>query len=306
MFGYALRRLTQGLFVIVGVSVVVFLLIHLAPGDPALLMLREGASQQEVDQLRGQLGLDRPWLEQYGLFVWRAAHGDLGTSFHYERPAIQIVLEFLPETLYLSFAALLLALAVSLPLGVLSALRRNSPWDFLGMSFAVLGQAMPPFWLGIMLIFLFAVRLRWFPTSGSGGIAHTILPAVTLSAYLMALLTRLVRSGLLEVMDQDYVRTARSKGLATQTVVGKHALRNTLIPLVTVIGLQLGALIAGAIVVETVFSWPGVGRLLIQSINARDYPVIQSAVLVISVFVVVVNLVVDVLYAFIDPRISYA
>lgn len=306
MLPYALRRLLHGAFVIVGVSIVVFLLLHLSPGDPAQLVLRQGASEAEIAAVRTRLGLDRPLLEQYGIFVWRALNGDLGTSFHYRAPAIEVVVGFLPETLYLSFAALLLSIVVSLPLGVLSAVRRDSIWDFLGMSFAVLAQAMPPFWLGIVLIFVFAVRLGWFPTSGSGGLDHLILPMVTLSAYQTALLTRLVRSGLLEVLDQDYVRTARSKGLKPPQVVWKHALRNTLIPLVTVVGLQLGALVAGAIVVETVFAWPGVGRLLIQAINGRDYPVIQAAVLLISLMIVLINLVVDILYAYIDPRIAYA
>ncbi|MEX2536967.1 MAG: nickel ABC transporter permease [Trueperaceae bacterium] len=306
MFSYTLRRLLEGVFVIVGVSVVVFLLLHLSPGDPAQLMLREGASAEEVARVRTNLGLDRPLPEQYGTFVWRALQGDLGASFHYRQSAIEVVIDFLPETLYLSLAALVLSIIVSLPLGILSALRRDSVWDLLGTTFAVLGQAMPPFWLGIVLIFVFAVRLGWFPTSGSGTFSHLILPAVTLSAYQTALFTRLVRSGLLEVLGQDYVRTAHSKGLHQLRVVWKHAMRNTLIPLITVMGIQLGALIAGAIVVETVFAWPGVGRLLILAISSRDYPVIQAGVLLISVLVVLVNIVVDVLYAFIDPRIAYS
>ena len=306
MFSYTLRRIMQGAFVILGVSLLVFLMLHLAPGDPASLMLHEGATQEDIAELRTNLGFDRPLHIQYGRFLINALRGDLGRSFYHERPAIEVVLDFLPATFVLAFSALVLAITVALPLGMLSALRRDSLWDFLGMGVAVLGQAMPPFWLGIVLIFFFSVRLGWFPTSGSGGLDHIVLPAITLSAYLTALLTRLVRSGLLEVLDQDYVRTARSKGLMPRRVIVKHALRNTLIPLVTIIGLQLGALLAGALVVETVFAWPGVGRLLIQAIGSRDFPVIQAGVLVISVFVVVINLAVDLLYGFLDPRISYA
>lgn len=269
-------------------------------------MLREGASDAEVERLRAELGLDKSLPLQYGHFVWLALQGDLGTSFRYSQSAINVVLEFLPATLLLAFAALALSIIIALPLGVISAVRRGSVWDHLSMTFAVLGQAMPPFWLGIMLIFTVSVRLRLLPTSGAGDISHLILPAITLSAYQTALLTRLVRSGLLEVLGQDYVRTAHSKGLKVAVVVWKHALRNTLIPLITVVGVQLGALVAGAIVVETVFAWPGVGRLLIQAINGRDYPVIQAGVLVVSVMVVAINIVVDIFYAYIDPRISYS
>ncbi len=306
MASYALRRVLQGALVVLGVAFIVFMLMHLAPGDPAAMMLHDGASPQEVAALRTRLGLDRTLHVQFGAFVAGAVRGDLGRSLYHERPAIQVVLHFLPATFTLAFAALGLALVIAVPLGILSALRRDTIWDYLGMGLAVLGQAMPPFWLGIVLIFVFSVELRWFPTSGTGTFRHLILPAVTLSAYLTALLTRLVRSSLLEVLDQDFVRTAHSKGLPRRVVVVKHALRTTLIPLVTIIGIQLGDLLAGALVVETVFAWPGVGRLLIQAIGSRDFPVVQAGVLVISVVVVVLNIAVDLLYAYLDPRISYA
>jgi len=306
MTTYALRRLLQGVLVVLGVALIVFLLMHLAPGDPAALMLHDGASQQDIADLRGRLGLDRPLHVQFATFLRGAVQGDLGRSLFHERPAMEVVVHFLPPTILLSLAALALALVVAFPLGIVSALKRDTVWDHLSMGFAVLGQAMPPFWLGIVLIFVFAVELGLVPSSGMGSARHLILPAITLSAYLTALLTRMVRSGLLETLGQDYVRTARGKGLSTSTVVLKHALRTTIIPLVTIVGIQLGDLLAGALVVETVFAWPGVGRLLIQAIGTRDFPVIQSGVLVISVIVVSLNLVVDLLYAVVDPRISYS
>lgn len=311
MGGYVFRRLIQGFLVLLGVSVVVFLMLHLAPGDPARLMLHDGASEEEIAHLRHLLGLDLPLHQQYFRFLFRALQGDLGNSLYYNQPAMGVVLEFFPATIGLASASLLITsllitLLFAVPLGIVSALKRDSIIDYAGMSFAVLGQALPPFWFGIMMILIFGVKLGWFPTSGYGSLRHAVLPALTLGAYLMALLTRMVRSGLLEVLGEDYIRTARAKGLPERVVIWKHALRNAAIPLVTVVGLQLGSLLAGSLVTETVFAWPGVGRLLVQSIGARDYPVIQAAVLVISTVFVLLNILIDVLYVAIDPRISYS
>ena len=214
-------------------------------------------------------------------------------------------MERMPATLQLSAAALLFSLSVAIPIGMLSALKRDTFWDYLGTSLAMLGQAIPPYWLGIMLILVFSVALGWFPTSGRGTLAHLVLPAITLGSVLMALVTRLVRSGMLDVLGEDYVRTARAKGLRERVVIMRHALRNILIPLVTVVGLQLGALFGGAVITESIFAWPGVGRLALQSINARDYPMVQAAVLVISIVYVFLNLAVDLLYVYLDPRIRY-
>jgi len=305
MLQYVTQRLLQSLVVLLGVTALVFSLLHLAPGDPVLMMLPEGASQEQVDDLRNRLGLDRPLVDQFVSFLDRAVRGDLGTSLFHREPALQVVLRYFPSTAVLAVTALLLTVAIGVPLGVISALKRDSFLDYLAMGFAVLGQAVPPFWLGIMLILIFSVNLGWFPTYGSGSWRHLVLPAVTLGAYLMALITRLTRSGLLEVLNTDYVRTAHAKGLRFGQVIWRHAFRNTLLPLVTVLGLQLGGLMAGAIVTETVFAWPGVGSIIVHAIFARDYPVIQAAVLFLSVVFVTVNVLVDVLYAYIDPRIRY-
>jgi peptide/nickel transport system permease protein len=291
--------------VVVGVSVVVFCMVRVIPGDPARIMLPESASPEQVQAMRHLLGLDQPLPVQYLVFVGQALRGDLGRSLFYGQPTVQVVLEHLPATLALAGAALALALVVAVPLGVLSAVRRDTVWDWLGMTLALVGQSVPAFWLGLMLILVFAVYLGLLPSSGIGGPDHLLLPSVTLAASLMALATRLVRSGLLDVQHEDWMRTARAKGLTERAVVYRHGLRNTLIPLVTVVGLQCGALLGGAVIVETVFAWPGVGTVVYTAINARDYPLIQTSVLLLSLCFVLINLVVDVLYAYLDPRIHY-
>jgi len=302
---YIRRRLLQALLVVWGVSVLVFFLLRLAPGDPVLLLLAESAEPAQIAEARAKWGLDKPIYVQYGVFLNRAVHGDLGDSLFFQEPALSILLERMPATLQLSAAALLFSLCVAIPVGILSALKRDSFWDYLGTSIAMLGQAIPPYWLGIMLILIFSVNLGWFPTSGRGTWLHLVLPAVTLGSVLMALVTRLVRSGMLDVLGEDYVRTARAKGLKERTVIIRHALRNILIPLVTVVGLQLGALFGGAVITESIFAWPGVGRLALQAISARDYPLVQASVLVISVIYVFLNLAVDLIYVYLDPRIRY-
>lgn len=305
MGAYIRRRLLQSIVVVWGVSVLVFFLLRLAPGDPVSLLLSETASPEQMEEVREKWGLNEPIPVQYMVFLGRALRGDLGDSLFFQQPAMEVLLERMPATLQLSAVALLFSLVVAIPIGMLSALKRDSIWDYLGTGLAMLGQAIPPYWLGIMLILVFSVGLGWFPTSGRGTLWHLILPAITLGSVLMALVTRLVRSGMLDVLGEDYIRTARAKGLQERRVIVRHALRNILIPLVTVVGLQLGALFGGAVITESIFAWPGVGRLALQAINARDYPLVQASVLFISVVYVFLNLAVDILYVYLDPRIRY-
>lgn len=305
MGAYIRRRLLQSIVVVWGVSVLVFFLLRLAPGDPVSLLLAETATPEQMEATREKWGLNEPIPVQYMVFLGRALQGDLGDSLFFQQPAIEVLLERMPATLQLSATALLFSLSVAIPIGMLSALRRDTFWDYLGTGLAMLGQAIPPYWLGIMLILVFSVGLGWFPTSGRGTIWHLVLPAITLGSVLMALVTRLVRSGMLDVLGEDYIRTARAKGLQERRVIVRHALRNILIPLVTVVGLQLGALFGGAVITESIFAWPGVGRLALQAINARDYPMVQASVLFISVVYVFLNLAVDIIYVYLDPRIRY-
>lgn len=305
MGAYIRRRLLQSILVVWGVSVLVFFLLRLAPGDPVSLLLSETASPEQMEAVREKWGLNEPIPVQYMVFLGRALQGDLGDSLFFQQPAIEVLLERMPATLQLSGVALLFSLTVAIPMGMMSALKRDTIWDYLGTGLAMVGQAIPPYWLGIMLILVFSVGLGWFPTSGRGTFGHLILPAITLGSVLMALITRLVRSGMLDVLGEDFIRTARAKGLQEQHVIVRHALRNILIPLVTVVGLQLGALFGGAVITESIFAWPGVGRLALQAINARDYPMVQASVLFISVVYVFLNLAIDILYVYLDPRIRY-
>lgn len=305
MGAYIRRRLLQSIVVVWGVSVLVFFLLRLAPGDPVSLLLAETATPAQMDAVREKWGLNEPIPVQYMVFLGRALQGDLGDSLFFQQPAMKVLLERMPATLQLSGMALLISLSVAIPIGMLSALKRDTFWDYLGTGLAMLGQAIPPYWLGIMLILVFSVGLGWFPTSGRGTFWHLVLPAITLGSVLMALVTRLVRSGMLDVLGEDYIRTARAKGLGERRVIVGHALRNILIPLVTVVGLQLGALFGGAVITESIFAWPGVGRLALQAINARDYPLVQASVLFISVVYVFLNLAVDIIYVYLDPRIRY-
>ena len=306
MTAYLARRLLDAALVVLGVSVIIFVLVRLTPGDPVRAYLGETATDEQVAFYRRHLGLDQPLPLQYASFLQRALVGDLGNSLFYHRPATDVVGEHLPATLQLSIVALVLSLVLAIPLGVLSAVRRDSAWDYLGMLVAMIGQSVPAFFLGLVLMLLLAVEWRVLPTSGYGAWQHLVLPSVTLAAYLAGLLTRMVRSGMLEVLGEDYIRTARAKGLSERTVLYRHAFQNMAIPLVTVIGLQFGTLLGGAIVVETVFSWPGVGTAAVTAIGGRDYSLIQAVVLLVSGFFVLINLVIDLLYAWIDPRIRYA
>ena len=306
MTSYILRRLLQMIPVIFGITLIVFVLVRVS-GDPVVLLLPEEATREQIDQLREALGLDRSIPEQYLIYMRDLIRGDFGTSLRYSnQAALPIVLERLPATLQLTLAALLVAVVVSFPAGIIAATNRNRWPDAGATGFAVLGEAMPNFWLGIMLILVFGVQLGWLPVSGRGGIESLVLPAVTLGTALAALLTRLMRSSLLEVLNQDYVRTATAKGLRRRMVLIKHAVRNAMLAYVTVLGLQVASLMAGAVVTEQVFAWPGIGLLAIQAINSRDMAVIQAVVVVAALIVMVANLLVDVLYALIDPRITYA
>jgi ABC-type dipeptide/oligopeptide/nickel transport system permease component len=304
MLQYLFKRLWHTVFVIIGISVISFFFIHLS-GDPVMLMLPGDASHQEIEDLREQLGFNDPIYVQYLRFAWQALRGEFGQSLYYKIPAMQLILERLPASLELAAAAMLIALGVAVPIGIISAVRRGSLLDMGSMFGALFGLSMPHFWLGIMLIMIFSVRLGWLPTSGRGTLAHLIMPSVALGLSLMAMFARLTRSVMLEVLSLDYIRTARSKGLKERIVISKHAFKNALIPLVTVAGMQFGFLLGGTVIIETVFAWPGVGRLVVQAIFNRDYPLVQAVVLVLAVIFVAVNFIVDILYMYLDPQISY-
>jgi len=281
----------------------VFLLAHIVPGDPVQQMLGEGARAEDLQQLRHALGLDVPITVQYGRYLQGVIHGDLGESFRFREPVSRVVLEHYPATLELALVALLVCVAIGIPAGLLAAERRATATDRSVGIFTLFGLSVPNFALGPVLILVFSVLLGWLPVSGRGGPAHLMLPAVTLGASLAAILTRMVRTSVIEELSSDYVRTARAKGLSSAAVLFRHAFRNALIPILTILGLQFGTLLAGTIVTETIFSWPGIGRLAVQAINARDYPLLQGCILLIAVSYVLVNLLTDFVYALIDPRV---
>jgi peptide/nickel transport system permease protein len=299
---FLVRRLLQSLVVLFGVSFVVFAILHLT-GDPALVLLPPDASAEDVRRFREVMGFNDPFLVQYGRFLKGALQGDFGQSIRHGEPAFSLVLERMPATFELAGAALLLALCLAVPAGIISAVRRNSPVDYLATVVALFGQSLPTFWLGIMLILVFSVQFHLLPSSGRGTLEHLILPAVTLGLFTTARITRLTRSGMLEVLNQDYIRTARAKGVSDPPVVWKHAFKNAAIPIVTIVGIELGTLLGGSVITETIFAWPGVGRLSVQAIANRDYPVVQAAVFLLATTFVLVNLVVDVVYTYLDPRI---
>ncbi len=304
MASYFLKRLWHTVYVVVGISLISFFFIHLS-GDPVMLMLPADASKQEIEQLREQLGFNDPLYIQYGRFALKAVQGDFGNSLYYKVPVMGLILERLPASLELAAAAMVIALVVAIPIGVVSAVKRGSLLDMGSMLGALFGLSMPHFWLGIMLVMLFSVKLGWLPTSGRGSPEQLIMPSVALGLSLMAMFARLSRSVMLEVLGLDYIRTARAKGLKEFVVVAKHAFKNALIPIVTVAGMQFGFLLGGTVIIETVFAWPGLGRLVVQAIFNRDYPLVQAAVLVLALIFVVVNFLVDILYIYLDPQISY-
>jgi len=319
---YLIRRLLQTILVIFGVTVLAFVTLHMA-GDPTYLYVSERASDEEVAETRAKLGFDRPLHEQYGSYIWGLVRGDMGNSLRTRTPALALVLERLPATIELTLFAMFIAVFFAIPIGILSAMNRGTALDGGVMLFAMIGQSMPSFWLGIMLILFVALNVSWLPISGHipviqpflagqfelaftnipEAIRHLILPAVTLGVFSLARNARLIRSSMLEVLSQDYVVTAKAKGLRAFTVMTRHAFRNALIPFVTIVGLEFGFLLSGVVVTETVFSWPGVGRLVFNSINQRDIPVVQAAVVFFSLLFVILNLFVDVIYTLLDPRI---
>ncbi|MBI4675034.1 MAG: ABC transporter permease [Chloroflexi bacterium] len=328
---YLLKRSLTLILVLLGVSLLVFGFVRLIPGDPAVVMLGERATPENIERIRAQLGLDKPVYEQYLIFISNALRGDLGTSVLRQEPVTREIIRRFPATIELAFGAMIIATLLGIPLGILSAVKRNSWFDASSMVVALTGVSMPVFWLGLMLIFLFAVTLRWLPSGARldantqfqpitnsvlldsllqgnpalffQGVRHLILPALALGTIPMAIIARMTRSSMLEVLNQDYVRTARAKGLHERGVILRHALRNALLPVITVVGLQVGILLSGAILTETVFSWPGIGRWLVDAIYARDYPIVQGVTLTIAIIFVVINLFVDVLYTLVDPRV---
>jgi len=302
---YLLRRFLQIIPVLFIITFVVFVLVYLA-GDPVSLMLPEDASEADREALREALGLNEPFVYQYFHFIGDLITGNFGTSFRYNQEALPLVLERLPATFELAAASMLVAIIIAIPLGIYSAKKRNSFIDLFITGGSVLGKAMPNFWLGIMLILLLAVNYQLFPVSGRGSVMHMVLPAITLGTGIAAEMTRLIRSSMLEILNQDYIRTAKSKGASEMSVVFKHAFRNSLIPVVTIMGLQMSHLVSGALITETVFSWPGLGLLLVQAVNGRDMAVVQAAVFVIAILVIVVNLLTDIVYRVLDPRINYS
>jgi len=305
MLTYALRRIALTIPVLLGVATLVFLLIHLVPGDPAQVMLGDSAAGSDVQDLRAKLGLARPLLVQYERYLSGLVTGNLGTSFRYQTPVAREIGQRIVPTAQLAAAAVLVSIVIALPLGALAAIFRGRAIDHAATTLALVGVSMPNFWLGPLLAILFAVQLGWLPVSGTGTLAHFVLPAVTLGAALAAMLARMTRATLIDELRELYVVAARARGISRVRAIIGHAFRNSLIPVVTIIGLQLGAVLTGTIITETIFSWPGVGRLLIQAINLRDYPLVQGCILLIAVTYVSMNLLVDLAYAWLDPRIRY-
>jgi len=305
MIRWLVRRALHLLIVVLGVYTSLFLLLRLT-GDPTLLYVSEDAGPAQIERVREQLGLADPLPVQYVRFLGRAMVGDFGLSLRHNQPALPLVLASLPATLELAGAALFLSALIGVPVGILSATRRNSIADHLSLGVSLIGQCVPTFWLGITLVLVLALNLRWLPSSGRGTLAHLVMPALTLGAYSIARVARLTRSSVLEVLNQDFVRTARSKGLAERVVILRHVLKNASITIVTILGLTVSTLLGGAVITETIFDWPGVGRLLVQAVFVRDYPIVQGTAFLIAALVTAVTLVTDALYAWLDPRITHA
>lgn len=304
MHKYILRRVMLLIPVIIGVTFIIFTMMYLTPGDPAKIMLGESAKAEDVARLRAELGLDKPYLVQFGNYVKKAVlHQDIGRSYITKRAVTEEVMTRFPVTLKLAAFSILIAVAIGIPVGIVSATKQYSLFDNIAMVVALLGVSMPNFWQGLLLILLFSVKLGWLPASGFSSFKHMILPAVTIGTSTAAVITRMTRSSMLEVIRQDYIRTARAKGQVESKVVNRHALKNALIPIITVVGLQFGYLLGGAVLTESIFAVPGVGRLMVDSIKQRDFPVVQGAVLFIAITFSLVNLFVDIMYAYVDPRI---
>ena len=304
MLAYILRRLIGALYVLIGVATIVFIIVHLT-GDPAAVMMPPESTASDLADFRHLHGFDRPLIVQFGSFALGVLRGDFGDSLRHGEPALGLALGRLPASGELALAALLLAVVVAVPAGIMAALKRNTALDFIARTFALIGQSTPVYWLGIMLILIFAVQLEWLPTGGIGGGSHFILPALTLGLFTTAKIMRLTRAAMLDILQSDYLRTARAKGVQPFALIVNHALRNAWLPIVTVIGVELGTLFSQAIITETIFAWPGIGRLAVQAIYDRDYPVVEVVVLIAATVFVIVNLLVDLSYALLDPRIRY-
>lgn len=303
MLRYVVRRVLLAVPVLLGVATLVFSLIHLVPGDPAQAMLGDGAAPQDVIELRQSLGLDQPLFTQYAAFLRRAATGDLGTSFRTGQPVTTMIAERIPATVELAAAAMVVAMVIALPLGVIAAVWRGTAIDYGAMTFALAGVSIPNFWLGPLLAIVFAVELGWLPVSGRGTLGHLILPALSLGMALAAILARMTRASLLDELNELYVRAAQARGVSRAASITGHALRNSFVLLLTIVALQFGVVLTGAVITETIFAWPGIGRLLIQSIGFRDYPMVQGCILLIAVTYVTINLLTDLMYGVLDPRI---
>ena len=304
MLDYVIKRTGQVVVVLFLALTAVFFIIRLS-GDPTALFLPPDAPREQLEQFRKQLGFDRPLHVQYTEFMTKAVQGDFGTSLRTREDALQMVINRIPATFQLAFTSLGLSLLIAIPIGIQSAYRRNTWFDQAGVAATVLGQALPSFWLGLILIYLFAVQLQWLPTGGGGSLVHLILPALTLAAYSVARFARFTRSTMLDVLRKDYIRTAKASGVPTYKILSVYALKNTLIPIITLVALYLGVLLGGAVIVEVVFSWPGMGRLLMQSLLNRDFPVVMAGVFLIAFIYAVINFVVDLLYAYVNPQIRF-
>ncbi len=305
MLQYVIKRLLSTAPVLLGISLLLFFMLRMLPGDPAQVLAGEMATPEEVENIRQQLGLDQPIYVQYAFFLSRLVKFDLGRSARTQNPVTEEIWARLPNTILLAVVAITLACLFGIPAGIVSAARPYSWIDYVVTSTSIFGISMPVFWLGLMLVVIFSVGLQWLPAGGTGSWKHIVLPSFTLAAFVVAFIARMTRSSMMEALSQEYTTTARSKGLNEQMVIIKHALKNALIPIITVVGLQFGMLLGGAVLTETVFAWPGLGRLIVDSILARDYPTIQGAILVFGLLYILVNLVVDLLYAYVDPRIRY-
>jgi peptide/nickel transport system permease protein/oligopeptide transport system permease protein len=305
MLNYLIKRLISTVPVLIGISLLLFFMLRMLPGDPAQVLAGQMATPEEIENIRHQLGLNRPIHVQYAVYLSHLVRFDLGRSTRTQNPVIDEIWARLPNTILLAVVAITLACLFGIPAGIISAVRPYSWIDYLVTMSALFGISIPVFWLGMMLMVVFSVMLKWLPAGGTGSWQHVILPSVTLAAFVVAFIARMTRSTMLETLSQDFTTTARSKGLTEKVVIVKHALRNALIPIITVVGLQFGLLLGGAVLTETVFAWPGLGRLIVDSILARDYPVIQGAILIFGLLYIFVNLVVDLIYAFVDPRIRY-
>lgn len=304
MLSYVIRRCFYAVFVLFGVATVVFFITRLT-GDPVAIMLPPDATVEQMDALRTQLGMDKPLIVQYGVYIFHLLQFDFGESLRYGESTLTLIMERIPATMQLAFAALIFSLIIAIPAGIISALKRKTWVEGGIMSVVLIGQSMPVFWVGILLILLFSVTWRLLPTGGIGTWQHLILPAFALGIHMIALVTRLLRSSLIESLNSDYIRTAKAKGLLPRKVISKHAMRNSLLPVVTIVGLEIGSLLGGSVVTETVFGWPGIGQLLIQSIYHRDFPLVQTSIIIFAGIFVIINLIVDLLYVLIDPRIQY-